>query len=229
MNKRCRFSYAAKKMPTIQEILKPGYARAAFEKLKGAGVDGERLATMLRLIPTFSDEAVPLIPWTDVRRIDGLVKRLIDIADDVESMNKSQFVLPAAIESSLWAAIRRAAFAAYPLDWRGAIREEAQLPRSLRELPQLLHLYAEVLTRLREWHQLAYPRGFSLRASALRDLIELVKASTKGRIHWNDLAILLNAAFDAAGASSEFTRNWLQVFDKRHHWAGMRKSVDQRA
>jgi hypothetical protein len=47
-------------------------------------------------------------------------------------------------------------------------------------------------------------------------LIELVKASTKGRIHWNDLAILLNAAFDAAGAASEFTRNWLQVFDKRH-------------
>jgi hypothetical protein len=164
---------------------------------------------MLRWAPVLPDEKASFTPWTDIRRIDGLIQKLRNVAEDVKSVNESPFVVPAAVARSRRDAERKAAFTGASLDWPRAMRE--QLSPRLQELPEQLRKYADMLVGLRAYHRLMYPRRVTHKGHLLRILLLLVGGSKEIRTLWNDLAMLLNAAFEAAGATSKFTGESLRI------------------
>jgi hypothetical protein len=206
------------KLPSMRKILTDYYVEKALKNLVNeAGVSRELLEVFLRSIPVLSDEMIPFAPWTDPRRIEGLVTQLRDIAAKVQTLNESMFLIPVAIESSRRTAKKRAAFVGGPLDWPRAMKgRQPQLPQQFLELPRQMGLYANTLARLQEWHQILFPHGISQRGMALFDLVLLVEASkNKIKTRWKDLATLLGAAFQATGASSSISADWLRTFHTR--------------
>jgi hypothetical protein len=198
--------------PPLEKILRGRYEGDAHKRLvEEAGIDRRLLETMLRLAPILPDEKTSFTPWTDTRRIDGLIRRLRNVAEDVKSVNESPFVVPTAVVWSLRTAVKRAAFTGASLDWPSATRDNQQLPRALDELPQQLNKYADMLAGLRAYQQLAYPRSVTQKGHLLRILVLLVGNSKKIKSLWKDLATLLNAAFDAAGVTSKFTGEGLRT------------------
>jgi len=194
----------------LEKILGGWYEENAFTRLvKDAGIDRKTLETMLRWAPILPEKEASFTPWTDIRRIDGLIKRMRNVAEDVKRMNESPFVVPAAVAQSRRTAERRAAFAGASLDWPRAVRE--QLPPRLGELPEHLREYADMLVSLRAYHRLTYPRRVTHKGHLLRILLLLVGGSRKIKTRWNDLATLLNAAFQAAGTTSNITGESLRT------------------
>jgi len=196
----------------LAKILLGRYEENAFRRLVNeSGIDRKTLETMLQWIPVLPGEGVSFTPWTDIRRVDGLIKRLRDDAKDIKSVNESPFVVPAAVAQSLRKAKTRAAFIGAPTDRPTATRRETQLAPLRQDLPKQLGEYADMLVGLRAYHRRVYPRRVSLKAHLLRNLILLVGGSKRVKTRWNDLATLLNAAFDAAGGSPVYTGEWLRT------------------
>lgn len=199
--------------PPLGRILHGRYEEDAYKRLvEEAGIERRLLDSMLRLAPILPDEKTSFTPWTDIRRIDGLIKRLRDVAEDVKSVNESPFVVPTAVVWSRRTAAKRAAFTGASLEWPSATSGNRQrLPLALEELPQQLAKYAEVLAGLRAYHRIMYPRSVTQKEHLVRILLLLVGNSKKVTTRWKDLATLLNAAFDAVGVASRFTEEGLRT------------------
>ena len=194
----------------LEKILVGRYEENAFTRLvKDAGIDRETLETMLRWAAVLLGKEVSFTPRTDIRRIDGLIKRIRNVTEDLKRVNESPFVVPAAVAQSRRTAKRRAAFAGALLNRPRTVRE--LLPSRLGELPEQLREYADMLVGLRAYHRLTYPRHVTHKRHLLLILLLLVGSSGKIKTRWNNLATLLNAAFQAAGTTSNFTGNSLRT------------------
>src|SRR5207245_6807164 len=84
--------------PSIEKILIGPLEERALRRLVGAGLDREYLVLMLRWIPVIPNEKMETGPWTDTRRVHRFIKRLRDLAVELDGFNNSLIALTAKLE-----------------------------------------------------------------------------------------------------------------------------------
>jgi len=205
-------------------------AKAAFQKLTGAGVDQDLLWRRLwglawakavagrQISPWYK---LPGLPPHRLRRFPGRVRRMAEEIERTDSRIRADkgygptvaflpFFLAGAIpgakakirvDGKLLREIGTGKRTVPASLARGVLHRHAELPK-LADLPNLLRLYADFIEVVDRFVAHHAPRGAALMEAMMPlELAELVKEQT-GSHRWSEVATLLTAAYQANGCNA---------------------------
>ena len=177
--------------------------------------DRRELVRLICAIPLASPKKEPLVAGRTDRSLRDLPKRIRNWADEIERVNRSSFLNPKHL-TKIARAGSDSAFLRKPLNLILHTPESAaRTAINFERLPKILRLYADCL---REWlplFKLLGRHGFRPQVMGILSLMKFVRDRCK-RPRYEQIATLLEAAFEAAGNPRSFGADDLRKLKKNN-------------